>query len=128
MSAAHDGFSTDGSYNIDLLLESARDIVGKVKDLSRSVETKLDQSASLDEIIPLLTEKRDRVNVLSRLSREISLLIRGGEDGAPAVPLPDSAREQFLDLVSEFQELMKDHTRLEERVSMRGLRLSGRKR
>ena len=128
MDRGHDGFSGCAASNIALLMESARDIMGNIKSLSRSVEAKLERSASLDEIIPILAEKRDRVAVLRDLSREITVSLGAAETGKVTVPLTDKCKQQFLDLVSEFQELISEESQLEDLVCKRGLKISGRGR
>ncbi len=126
MNQGHDGSSECTRSNIALLMESARDVIGDIKNLSRNVEARLERSASLDEIIPILAEKRDRVGVLRDLSREITVSLGASETGKVGVPLSDESRQQFLDLVGEFQELIAEESSLENLVCRRGLRISGR--
>lgn len=128
MNRGHDGFSECATSNIALLMESARDVIGDIKNLSRSVEAKLERSASLDEIIPILAEKRDRVGVLRDLSREITVSLGAAETGRVGVPLSDESKQKFLDLVGEFQELITEESSLEDLVCKRGLKISGRRK
>ena len=128
MDQRHDGFSGCASSNIAMLMESARDVIGDIKSLSRSVEAKLERSASLDEIIPILAEKRDRVGILRDISREITISLGAAETGKVGVPLSEESKQKFLDLVSEFRELITDEQSLEDLVCRRGLRISGRGR
>ncbi len=128
MNEGHDGFSECTTSNVALLMGSARDVIDDIKKISRRVEAKLEHSASLDEIIPLLTEKRDRVGVLGDLSREITLSLGAAETGKVGVPLSDESKQQFLDLVGEFQELITEESSLEDLVCKRGLRISRRSR
>lgn len=128
MNEGHDGFSECATSNVALLMGSARDVIDDIKRISRCVEAKLEHAASLDEIIPLLTEKRDRVGVLGDLSREITLSLGAAETGKVGVPLSDESKQQFLDLVGEFQELITEESHLEGLVCKRGLRISGRSR
>lgn len=128
MSEGHDGSSDCTTSNFALLMESARDVVDGIRELSQSVEAKVNESASLEEIIPLLTEKRDRVGVLRGLSREITISLGATETGKVGVPLSDQAKQQFLDLVAEFQELISEESTLENLVCKQGLRISRRKK
>jgi hypothetical protein len=109
-------------------MESARDVIDDIRGISESVEAKLHQSASLDEILPLLTAKRDRVGVLRDLSREITVSMGAAETGAASVPMPEAQRQQFMDLVSEFQTLITEESSLENLVCKRGLRIAGGKK
>jgi hypothetical protein len=128
MEQEHDGFSGCASSNIALLMESARDVIDDIRGISHAVEAKLRESASLDELLPLLMEKRDRVGVLRDLSREITISLGAAETGVANVPLPESQRQQFMDLVSELQALITEESGLENLVCERGLRIShGRK-
>jgi hypothetical protein len=109
-------------------MESARDVIEGIREISQDVETKVNESASIEEIIPLLAEKRDRVGVLRDLSREITVSLGAAETGKVGIPLSDDSRQQFLDLVGEFQELIDEESSLENLVCRRGLRISRRKR
>jgi hypothetical protein len=128
MEREHDGFSGCASSNIALLMESARDVIDEIRGISETVEAKLHESASLDEILPLLAEKRDRVGVLRDLSREITISLGAAETGTASVPLPESQRQQFMDLVSELQALITEESSLENLVCQRGLRISRRRK
>ena len=128
MSEGHDGFSGCTSSNFELLMESTRDVIDSIKELSENVEAKLHESASLDEIIPLLAEKRDRVSILRDLSREITVSLGAAGTGQVGIPLSETLKQQFVDLVSEFEELIAEEHSLETLVFKRGLRISGRKR
>ncbi len=124
----HDGSSGCACSNIALLMNSARDIIEDIRRISETVEAKLHESASLDELLPLLTKKRDRVGVLRDLSREITISLGAAETGKPSVPLPEGQRQQFMDLVSELQALITEESNLESLVCRHGLRISrGRK-
>lgn len=127
MSQGHDGFSQCTSSNIALLIESAREVMDDIKDLSLSVEAGVKDYASLDEIIQLLAEKKDRVGVLRDISREIAVSLGAAETGRVGIELTEPARQKFLDLVSEFQRLIADESSLEDLVLKRGLRISGSK-
>lgn len=126
MNERHDGFSECTTSNVALLMESARDVIDDIKKLSRNVGTKLERSASLDDIVPILAEKRDRVGVLRDLSREITVSLGATKTGKVGVPLSEESKQQFLDLVSEIQELITEESGLEDLVCKRGLRISGR--
>jgi len=126
MNEGHDGFSECTTSNVALLMESARDVIDDIKKLSRNVGAKLERSASLDDIVPILAEKRDRVGVLRDLSREISVSLGAAETGEVGVPLSEESKQQFLDLVTEIQELITEESGLEDLVCKRGLRISGR--
>lgn len=128
MTQEHDGFSDCTTSNFALLMESARDVIEGIREISQDVETKVNESASIEEIIPLLAEKRDRVGVLRDLSREITVSLGAAETGKVGIPLSDDSRQQFLDLVGEFQELIDEESSLENLVCRRGLRISRRKR
>jgi chitinase len=127
MSQGHDGFSQCTSSNIALLIESAREVMDDIKDLSLSVEAGVKDYASLDEIIHLLAEKKDRVGVLRDISREIAVSLGAAETGRASMELTESAKQNFLDLVAEFQRLIADESSLEDLVLKRGLRISGSK-
>ena len=126
MNEGHDGFSECTKSNVALLMESARDVIDDIKKLSRNVGAKLERSAALDDIVPILAEKRDRVGVLRDLSREISVSLGAAETGKVSVPLSEESKQQFLDLVTEIQELITEESGLEDLVCKRGLRISGR--
>ena len=126
MNERHDGFSECTTSNVTLLMESARDVIDDIKKLSRNVGAKLERSASLDDIVPILAEKRDRVEVLRDLSREISVSLGAAETGKVGIPLSEESKQQFLDLVTEIQELITQESGLEDLVCRRGLRISGR--
>ena len=126
MNEGHDGFSGCTTSNVALLMESARDVIDDIKKLSRNVGAKLERSAALDDIVPILAEKRDRVGVLRDLSREISVSLGAAETGKVSVPLSEESKQQFLDLVTEIQELITEESGLEDLVCKRGLRISGR--
>jgi hypothetical protein len=128
MNQGHDGFSDCTNSNFELLMESARDVIDDIRDLSRSVEAKVSESASLDEIIPVLTEKRDRVGVLRDLSRQITVSLGASETGRVGILLSDDAKQRFLDLVAEFQALISEESSLENLVCKQGLRISGRRK
>lgn len=127
MDQGHDGFSECTSSNVELLLESARDVIDEIREISQTVKCKLGECASIDEIIPLLTEKRDRVCVLRDLSREITVSLGAPETGTAGVTLSGPSKQQFLDLVTEFQELITEESTLDGLVCERGLRISGRR-
>ncbi len=128
MSERHDGFSQCTASNLALLMESARDVIDAIRGLSRKVEAKVNESAALDEVIPLLVEKKDKVGILRDLSREIAVSLGAAETGEVGIPLSDESKHQFLDLVAEFQELIGEESCLEKLVCKRGLRISRRKR
>lgn len=128
MNEGHDGFSDCAVSNFALLMESAREVIDGIREVSRTVETKVNQSASMEEIVPLLVEKRDRVGVLRDLSREISVSLGASETGKVGVPLSDESKQQFLDLVAEFQHLINEESTLEELVCKEGLRISRRRK
>jgi|GEM_PF-1993324 len=127
MTERHDGFSDSTICNIALMLESARELVGDIKRISDEVEAGLNESASLDVIIPLLIEKRDRVAILRDLSVEITASLGSADEGKAGVALPGPQREIFLDLLAEFQELIARESRIDEMVVKQGLRLSTKK-
>jgi len=128
MDERHDGFSDCAVSNFALLMESARDVIDGIRELSSTVEARVNESASMEEIIPLLMEKRDRVGVLRDLSREITVSLGASETGKVGVPLSDNSKQQFLDLVAEFQDLIDEESTLENLVCKRGLRISARRK
>ena len=128
MNEGHDGFSDCAVSNFALLMESAREVIDGIREVSRTVEARVNQSAAMEEIVPLLMEKRDRVGVLRDLSREIAVSLGASETGKVGVPISDDSKQQFLDLVAEFQELIDEESTFEELVCRQGLRISRRKR
>ncbi|MGD9402637.1 MAG: hypothetical protein PVF95_10265 [bacterium] len=128
MDERHDGFSDCAVSNFALLMESARDVIEGIRELSSTVEARVMESAPMDEIIPLLMEKRDRVGVLRDLSREITVSLGASETGKVGVPLSDNSKQQFLDLVAEFQDLIDEESTLENLVCKQGLRISARRK
>ena len=128
MNREHDGLSECASSNISLLMESAREVIDDIRELSQGLEAGLRESASLDEIITALTEKRDKVRVLRDLSREITVSLGAAETGATDISLSGPSKQQLMELIGEFQELISEESGLEGLLARRGIKTCKRRK
>jgi predicted nucleotidyltransferase len=111
-----------------LVIESARDLVRDIKDLSRRLDDELKESSDIDSIVCLLQEKRSRVDMLRQMATQIRTELRVGGDGKPAVEMPEVMKLELGDLVVELRQLLDEEARIEALICGTGLPIAGRLR
>lgn len=115
-------------YDVRLLIESARDLIEVVRTLGRGLDQRLRESVDVDLVISVLSKKKDKVETLKEISRQIKLRLCVGEDGRVGVPVSEITRLEFADLMADFAQLVDEEEELEELVCGRGLSISKRSR
>jgi hypothetical protein len=127
----HRGDERDASgtdYDVRLLIQSARDLIEIVRTLGRGLDLKLRESVDVDLVISVLSKKKDKVETLQEISRQIRLRLRVGEDGKVGVPVSETTRQEFAELMADLAQLVHEEENLEELVCGRGLSISKRSR
>lgn len=112
--------------DIKLMIESARDIVSELKDLSCDLDELLDCGAPIDEVISLLETKKVRVDALRELSMRIKAELRVDQSGRVGTALPEDVKISFGDLMAALNELIEVEIKLERLLCSRGIPISGR--
>ena len=115
-------------YDVRLLIESARDLIEIVRTLGRGLDLRLRESVDVDLVISVLSKKKEKVETLQEISRQIRLRLRVGEDGKVGVAVSETTRREFADLMADLAQLVEEEEELEELVCGRGLSISKRSR
>jgi hypothetical protein len=116
------------TYDLALILETTRDLIAELMQLSNSLSENLRDCTDLDTIISILQAKKTRIATLKDLTGQINTLLRIDEHGNPAVPVPEDAKLRFAELMAEFRELVEEEARIESLLAGNGLRISRRSR
>ena len=120
--------ASDAAGNVILVIESARDLLRDIKDLSRQLDRELKGPGDVDRVVGILQEKRSKVDMLRQMATQIKTELRVGEDGKPAVEMPEVMKLELGDLVIELHQLLDDEARLEALICGNGLPIAGRSR
>jgi predicted nucleotidyltransferase len=128
MESSHGKNAEAAAGNVILVIESARDLVRDIKDLSRRLDDELKESSDIDSIVCLLQEKRSRVDMLRQMATQIRTELRVGGDGKPAVEMPEVMKLELGDLVVELRQLLDEEARIEALICGTGLPIAGRLR
>jgi hypothetical protein len=118
--------SGDPVRNLDLLLETAIDLVAELNRLSESLDENLRKSTDADSIISLLREKKASVDTLRDLAREIKIHLRVNDSGQPRTPVPEGLKVKFAQLMLDLKRLLKEESRIEDLICGRGVPISRR--
>jgi hypothetical protein len=124
MTFEHHAEGDETAANIVLLIESAGDIVRDLRSLARSLDELLEQSADVDTVIRILSEKRAKVDTLRTLASQIRIQLRVGPDGRIGVDLPEGPKLRFAQLMADLHQLTQDESRLESLLCGSGLTIS----
>ena len=107
-----------------LAVESARTIVDQIRKISESLDTHLETSAHLDEIVALLADKKGMVDTLNNVVGDIKLRLRVDKNGRAGIPVPDDIKILYARLVSDVRELLQEEARIESLVCGKGIPIS----
>jgi hypothetical protein len=116
--------SEEATHNLVLLIESARDLVGELRQLSQQLDENLQKCVDLDMVISLLREKKDRVDTLRRLATEIRARLRVTDKGEPGIQVSESSKLLFNQLMADLRDLLEKESRLESLICGCGLTIS----
>jgi hypothetical protein len=128
MSIRHRDIEDDTTLELSLLMETAMDLVRHLRDLSDSVEKSLGRAADADTLVRLLRLKKEKVDTLNAVAREITARLQLGSDGRPGIVVPENIKVGFYDLMAEFQRLLEEESRIANLISGQGFPISLRNR
>jgi flagellar motility protein MotE (MotC chaperone) len=116
------GTGTD--YDVRLLIESARDLIEVIRTMGQGLDQRLRQSADVDLVIEVLSKKKEKVETLREVSRQIRLRLRVGDDGRVGVAVSEATRREFAELMADLALLVEEEQELEDLVCGRGFSIS----
>ena len=114
--------------NLFLITESASDLVGEIRGLSRSLDRSLRSSADLDTVVSLLRSKKAKVDTLTGVVRRLKAELRVDPNGAVGVAVPDTFKLRFAELLEEVRGLVEEESRIESLICGSGLPITRRRR
>jgi hypothetical protein len=113
---------------VKLLIASARDLIVEMRTLGNELDEVLGQTAEIDSVISVLSKKKEKVETLKEVARQITSRLRVGDDGKAGVEVSEEIRQEFTGLMAEFSQMLEEEERLEEMVCGQGLQISRRSR
>lgn len=116
----------DLTYDLTLIIETARDLVAELMELSKSLDGNLQSSTDLDTVICILREKQTRVATLKDVTTQIKASLRVDETGKVGIPVPEDVKLKFAELMMDFGELVEEESRIESLIAGNGIPLRGR--
>jgi hypothetical protein len=120
--------SATADYDARLLIESARDLIEVIRVMGQGLDQKLREAADVDLVISVLSKKKQKVETLKEIAREIKVRLRVGGDGRAGIAVSEATRVEFADLMENLRQLVEEEQQLEELVCGQGLSISRRTR
>ncbi len=122
----YDAGADDSDNGVKLLISSARDLIMEIRALGQGLDESLKETAEIDTVISVLSAKKQKVDTLREVARQITSRLRVGNDGKAGVPVSEETKLEFANLMTEFKQMLDEEERLEEMVCGRGLQISRR--